>query len=250
MVSVYLSQYSEATERARRAEARFRNMARKRADLTSVHRRHHAENLDMLDEMLFAAEREIRNADVDRKEARQLWWSTMSAFRSHIRTIRTRVQSPFLAEYGLRVAVISGPIGVASQDAGIALHAKFPERISDLSTYMQETLYHAIHEAAFQLLALGTPDRLIVRMRSGERELRTWVAVTVATTVKNIPTSAVMGDEDTFDRAVMDLGQIARAFDGECRAFGEGQRHSISMILFQDAAEVISPPQLKRAGSR
>ena len=247
---IHITNQSRAAEIAQRAEAKFRKMAAQRAELPMAQRRAFDERLNRLYSRVQAAEQDLRRTDIDSGQSLRVYWLTVNSFRQEVRSLRESVYSPLLAQRGLSAALAAGPIPLVLEEIGATFNLSAPRTVDKLPRTTQDALYYSLHTAAFQLLAQGCPAQLTLRIRTGERDGRQWIACRATVDLRPVDVELPKFESIGLEEAIVEVTKVAQAYDGDCRCYGTPSRRSVTMLVFDEAVEQVQQgrPRLRKLG--
>lgn len=193
-----------------------------------------ANMLDRLYENLAATETALRDPSIDRQQAQQLWWRIISRTRNELRSRRDALRPALLESRGLKGAVLDCPILAALHEAGVSVHLHLVDDTSRVAVQTQYVAYQLIHEALAEALQRSASECVSIRIRSGSKGSRRWLAVRI---VVNIPSEMV--DEVVLQQTeqVSHLQDIAEAYGGAMRRTICEGRHIVAALLYDQSIE-------------
>lgn len=240
-VGALITRHRAASTRIAADNERLQKQLARHASLPLKIKQQHAEMLDHLISNLSVSETLLRGSPGDREQAQQLWWRVISRHRRELRSQRDALKPEVLDSHGLRVALASGPIAAALQDAGVRFYVHAVDSLDGISADVQAAVYHIVHDGITRHLQHGAVEFVSLKMRTGNLAGRRWVGVRVE-----------MGMNDDYSaesgaRSRADLVSLAELYGGRFRDSSVRNVRILSTVLFEDGLEAILGPQVATA---
>ena len=207
--------------------------ARQIAAMPERLRSYQASVFDDIYENLAISEQALRDPNLDREQAQQLWWRVISRTRSDLRARREALRPDLLDEFGLKGAVLGCPVIAALHDAGISVHTYLLDDTSKLSAGTQGAAYQLLHEALAEILQSNATRCVTLRIKTGRLGFGYWVALRI---VAGITPDFQSGHANLISRS-MALADLAEAFGGKLHRKDIAGRHAVTIWLYDDAIE-------------